>query len=438
MADITIAHTRADGTLVKGSVKGDGVWEILKAQPYSWKSSRNIGLYLQQSRDKAAKTWIINAAADALRAARHTVTVTIDDTAPGRTTAEIEEDRADRADARAGRYAGRSQRRGEQAAADYARARQMAAAIPFGQPSMPDHHSYRRDMNYRARMGRTYDRAFEGMDQAGQLAVRAEAAAANQSHHESIPATLRRIETLEARERSLQRDIAGHPDWVGNGQGGHKLTLVKPQGEYLARLEADLEQVRADLDYWREYVAGSGEKVWGPGDFAKGDFVTAGGGTWYQVERVNPKSLSVPHGTDDHQLGGVVTRDRVRHAMGPSQWTRKITYDEVRGRRPAADMGEALLAARLTEYLAAKRRHEDLVAEHARSGWTPGDPWPEHVKRAEARVNELKAAGGYGGPDDAACCRKYGFLHEPSYSRAGCRWLPVPGAAADDVPAQEG
>ena len=45
----------------------------------------------------------------------------------------------------------------------------MAEAIPFGQPMMPDHHTYGRDRNYRNRMSRTYDRAFEGMDEAEEL-----------------------------------------------------------------------------------------------------------------------------------------------------------------------------------------------------------------------------------------------------------------------------
>jgi hypothetical protein len=401
------------------------VWEILKAQPYAWRSSRHVGLYIPQSRDKAARTWVIESAAKALEAAGHTVTVEIDNTTAGRTTAEAEADRADRAEARAERYDERAQRRDAAAQADYARARQMSAAIPFGQPVMPDHYSYSRDMSYRRRMGATYDRAFAGMAEAERLAARAEAAEANQSHRESTPATLRRIERLEADERSLCRSIAGRLDWVDNGNGGHKLALVKPEGEVLAHLEAELAAVREQLGYWREHVDQSGEKVWGPGDFARGDYVTAGGGTWYQVERVNPKTLSVPHGNNDHQLGGVVTRDRVRHAMGPSQWTRKIPYNEVRGRRPAADMGEALMAARLAEYLAAKARYEDLVDEHAKSGWKPGDPWPEYVTKAEARVAELKEAGGYAGPDGPVCCRDRGFLHEPSFSTAGCRWLDL-------------
>lgn len=332
MADITITHSRADGTLVRGSVKGDGVWDVLKNQPYSWLSSRR-GLTIQQSRGRAAKTWVIESAVTALRAAGHTVTVDLDDTTPGADPAAVEAERAERAAARVERRHGYAASAAASGDTSYQAYRQIADAWPAGQPIVSD-----QARRAHARMTGSHERASAEYDRSRHHAAAAAAAEANQSHHESIPAALRRIAGLEARERRLRRDIIGRPGWDAG-----KLTLIRPDAGRLAVLEADLAQVRADLDYWRTYVEESGEKVWGPGDFTAGDFVTAGGGTWYQVERVNAKSLSVPSGTNTHQLGGVVTRDRVRHARGPSQWTRKITYDSVRGRRPAGDRA-ALLA----------------------------------------------------------------------------------------------
>ena len=173
MAAITITHTRAQGTLIEGSARGDGVYEILKGLGASWRyfpSLRQIGL--GQSRDRAAKTWEIKRGTEALRAAGHEVTVSIDD--GGRSTmAEIESERAERAEARAERLSERAERRGERAHADYAKAREMAQAIPFGQPVMPDHHSYGRDMRYRERMGRTYDRrgSAQGSEREGREAM---------------------------------------------------------------------------------------------------------------------------------------------------------------------------------------------------------------------------------------------------------------------------
>ena len=199
-------------------------------------------------------------------------------------------------------------------------------------------------------MDRTYDRAFAGMAEAERLQHRARAAGANQAHRESIPATLRRIERLEADERAVMRDLTGRMDWVPDGQRGHDYRLVRPEGEHLTRLQARAADLGEQLAYWREHVAQAeavGVKVWGPGDFTKGDFVRAGR-RWYQVERVNTKSLSVPHGTNDHLLA-VVTRGEVRHAMGPSQWTAKVTYDDVTGRKSAGEMAVMLAEAERRE-----------------------------------------------------------------------------------------
>jgi hypothetical protein len=90
----------------------------------------------------------------------------------------------------------------------------------------------------------------------------------------------------------------------------------------------------------------------------------------------------------------------------------------------------------LAQYLGAKHAYEDLVTGHARSGWKPGDPWPEHVRQAEARLDELKAAGGYAGPDGPKCCRKYGHLHEPAFSWPGCPWYELKPAVPELDPAR--
>jgi hypothetical protein len=340
---ITISHSHADGTLISGSRRGDGVFEVLKAQRANWRWFPSIGrIGLGQSRDKDAKTWVIDAAAAALRAAGFEVAVEI---AKGefRSFAEAEAERAQRAEARAERFEERAERTGAQADADYQRARQMAEAIPFGQPVMPDHHSYRRDMSYRNRMSRTYDRAFAGMDEAKELQRRARSAEAGQAHRESIPATLRRIEKLEAEERGVKRSLAGRPDYVADGEGGYKLALVKPSGSYRERLERRAADLAAELAYWREHVAGreaEGVKVWRPADFAKGDFAHGRWG-WAEVLRVNPKSLTVPWGANAVHLP-VVTADNVKDAMGGGGWTTKVTYDDVRGRKSAAEMSAFL------------------------------------------------------------------------------------------------
>ena len=52
MSTITIRHTYADGTMVEGGRRGDGVWEILKALHDNWKYRRTVGMFLGLSRDR--------------------------------------------------------------------------------------------------------------------------------------------------------------------------------------------------------------------------------------------------------------------------------------------------------------------------------------------------------------------------------------------------
>ena len=343
---ITIRHTHEDGTLIEGSAKGDGVYEVLKGLRGNWRyfpSLRQIGL--GQSRDKTAKTWDIGQAAEALRAAGPEVTVEVDES-QRRTVAEIEADRAERAEARTERLEERAEKRSETANADYAKARQMGEAIPLGQPMMPDHYSYNRDRNYRAKIGRTYDRAFEGMAEAEELGRRAEAAAANQSHRESIPATLRRIAKLEAELRGVQRNLAGRLEYVPDEAGGYSLKRVMPSEGREARLEQMAADLQEQIDYWRGHIAkaeASGVKAWSKADFAKGDFALTRWG-WVEVLRVNAKSLTHPWGANAVHLE-VVTRDNVKTALGTPGWTGTVTYDEVRGRKSAAEMTEILARA---------------------------------------------------------------------------------------------
>lgn len=342
---ITIKHTHEDGTLIEGSAKGDGVYDVLKGLRDNWRyfpSIRRIGL--GQSRDRNADPYKIKRAAEALRSAGHEVTVEVDESVR-RTVAEIEADRAQRAEARTGRYEERAEKRSETASADYARARQMAEAIPFGQPMMPDHHSYSRDRNYRNRMGRTYERAFEGMDEAKELQHRAQAAEANQSHRESVPATLRRIAKFEADMRAVQRNLEGRLDYVSDDNGGYSLKRVMPGPGRKAALEQRAADIQEQIDYWRGHIAkaeAEGVKVWTRADFAKGDFALTRWG-WVEVLRVNAKSLTHPWGANAVHLE-VVTRDNVKTALGTPGWTGTATYDEIRGRKSAEEMASVLAA----------------------------------------------------------------------------------------------
>jgi len=336
---ITIRHTHVDGTLLEGSAKGDGVYEILKGLRDNWRyfpSLRQIGI--GQSRDKAARTWVIDRAAEALRKAGHEVTVEIDES-ERRSFAEAEADRNERAGERAERLAGYADGARARSQAGFDRATQIMDMIPMGQPVLVGHHSERRHRRDLDRMDRGMRTGVEESRKAEHYEQRAESAEHYQQHRESVPVTLRRIAKLEAEERDIKRKLTGRVEYVNDQQGGYKPTLVKPSGEWLARLTTRAEDLADELAYWRGVVAKAqeaGAKVWSRADFAKGDFVQFLGG-WYEVLRVNGKSLTIPAMISD---GPVVTRANSRMS-----WTDTIPYDKVRGRKSAAEMAEILAEA---------------------------------------------------------------------------------------------
>lgn len=339
MADITITHTRAEGTLLDGSRKGDGVWDVLKGLHDNWRYFRSIGqIGIGQSRDRAAHRWKIERAAEALRAAGHTVTVDVDDLTPGRSTADREADAYERAEARADYHAEQAGKRSAEAARRFAAEHQILDGIPMGQPILVGHHSERRHRRDLERAEGHLRAGIAATRQAEHHQDRAATAATYKASRESIPTTLRRIEKLEAEARDIARRLDGRMRYVDDGNGGQVLRLVKPQGEYLARLEMLAAETADQLAYWREHVKraeADGVKVWGPADFTKGDFMRFMGTTWYEVLRVNAKSVTIPAMISD---GAIVTKANSRMS-----WTDTIPYHKVTGRKSAADMA-ALLA----------------------------------------------------------------------------------------------
>ena len=107
---------------------------------------------------------------------------------------------------------------------------------------------------------------------AGHWADRAEAAGEFRARRESVPTTLRRIESLEADRRP------GSGPWTASPTGGRCGTATQDaympaEGKYLERVKVELEQIDEQLAYWRAHVAKmeaeQGVKVWGPDDFTR-------------------------------------------------------------------------------------------------------------------------------------------------------------------------
>ncbi|MER6256249.1 DUF3560 domain-containing protein [Streptomyces sp. NPDC001584] len=231
-----MTHTREDGTVLDGSQKGDGVYEIVSR--HGFRFSRNVGIYIRGSRDKEAQHWRINGAAAALRAAGHTVSVKISED-DDRSFAEIEEAREERAEDRAERFGERAGRAAAESVARRKRADDIGRRFEGGQPILVDHYSAPGAFRAQERMHANMRRSIEEKERAGYWASRAEAAAAFKEHRTDPYRTLRRLEKLRAELRQQQRH---HADAVAKGWDSV---------DRHARLIRDLER---DIAGWEEVV----------------------------------------------------------------------------------------------------------------------------------------------------------------------------------------
>ncbi|MFE5847919.1 DUF3560 domain-containing protein [Streptomyces niveus] len=275
---ITITHTRAEGTILSGSRKGDGVFEIVRGHGF-WFSRNVTGLFLKHSRDKEADRWRINRAADALREVGHEVTIEINEE-ERRSFSEIEADREDRAEDRADRFGDRAGRAVASADARRATADQISKRFEFGQPILLGHHSQRRAERDAERIDTNMRKSFEDRDRAGYWANRATASENYAEHRKDPHRTLRRLERLGADLRKQERHYAEAVE-KGHGSADRHARLIRDYKEEIEHWEGIVQKAKDE-----------GVKIWGPDDFAPGDFVLYSR-SWYQVARVNPKTLSI-------------------------------------------------------------------------------------------------------------------------------------------------
>ncbi|MFF2940213.1 DUF3560 domain-containing protein [Streptomyces niveus] len=272
-ASVTITHTRADGTLLDGSRKGDGVFELVR--PFGFRPFRSLGvLGIQHSRDREADTWRINRATAALRDAGYEVTVEIDES-QRRSFAEAEAERLERAGDRAERYGDRADRAASNSNARHKAALGALDGIEPGQPILVGHHSERRHRRAIERSDNNMRKSIEESGKATHYSHRAEAAEKYEDRRYDPNRTRRRLEKLRADLRSNERERERASDTSRYDR------RIEDLNEEIAHWESVVEKARAD-----------GVKLWEADDFAPGDFARYGG-SWYQVKRANPKTLSI-------------------------------------------------------------------------------------------------------------------------------------------------
>lgn len=323
MADLTITHTREDGTILTGSRKGDGVYEIVK--DHNFRSSRHVtGLYIRGSRDKES-SWRINAAAAALREAGHTVTIEIDDEET-RSFAEREAERVERADERAERASDRAGRAASSADARRAKADQIADRFWGGQPVLEDHYSAPRARRDQERIHTNMRKSFEDRDRASYWGNRAQAAEHYEKHRNDPHRTLRRLKGLRADLRSLERE---------------REAAIERGWTFSERRERRMRELTEEIAYWEalvEEAAANGVKIWGPDDFAPGDYVRYSG-SYFQVARVNPVSLSIAWNLRLYPKQVMTLEDATNDGQ---VWTHTADYTQVQWRCPEEAMNDFL------------------------------------------------------------------------------------------------
>jgi hypothetical protein len=339
---IKITHTRREGTLIDGTRRGDGAAEILKArhypsgytQPARW--SRTLSCwYLPRSRDKATSKAMLEALAERLRQAGFTVTVTIDET-DRRTFAEAEAERAERAADRAERYDGYADNAADRSDAAWRRGRQIADGIPPGQPILVGHHSEGRARRDLRRMDDAMRTSVREGERAAHWSGRAAAAGGYEAFRKNPGRTLRRIEKLRADLRAVEK-------WQrGESAKGYRQDIGNP--ETASELKIRHEELTEEISYWEgviQQAEAEGFKVWSKADFRKGDFALSRG-RWFEVLRVNAQSVTIPH------IHNGIGRKVVRASDSHLDWTWRLPYNEISGRRSAEEMAapdEAATAA---------------------------------------------------------------------------------------------
>ncbi|MFI9418045.1 DUF3560 domain-containing protein [Streptomyces werraensis] len=344
---LTITHTRADGTLLEGSRKGDGVYQIVR--PIGFRSSRSLGaLYIQRSRDREADRWRINRAADALREDGWEVTVTIDEE-QRRSFEEAEAERLERAAERAERFSDRAGRASASSDARHKAALGALDGIEPGQPILVGHHSERRHRRAIERSDSHMRKSIEEGDKAEYYGHRAAAAAKYEERRYDPNRTRRRLDKLNAELRGLERR---RDRTAAAGRDTSRTErLIRDLTEEIAAWEAVVEKARQD-----------GVKLWEADDFAPGDFALYSG-TWYQVKRVNPKTLSIAWNL--RLTKAVMTLEDATD--GGSTWTFGIDYSKIKARCPEAAMTAFLADGKIPGTKSAWAAHESQPASEVRA-----------------------------------------------------------------------
>lgn len=322
MATLTITHTAAAGTLLEGTRKGDGAWDVIKAAQAryairGWKyfpSIRAIGI--GHSRDRAPMLGNIHATADVLRAAGFDVEIDVQ--AAPRAMEEAEADRAGRMDERADALHAKAERKTAESDARFAKADQLRDVVPFGQPILVGHHSEKRHRRDLERMHDNDRKGIEAMREAQLVESRAVSSEHHMDARNNPRRVYRRIKTLKADLARAEKSLAGYTTRHLDGQGQPVYVFEHGPAEGLRaeELQGRVADLTEKVRYWSEALEAAraaGADVPPETEAIKRGYWVKSWAGWTEVTRVNKVTVTVLDS----------------YGEGRPTFPRKITLDDI-------------------------------------------------------------------------------------------------------------
>jgi Domain of unknown function (DUF3560) len=183
--------------------------------------------------------------------------------------------------------------------------RQIADGIPLGQPILVGHHSETRHRRDVERMHSNKLKQIDKLDYAEHLQERAFIAQAkSEKRHYTLEYLGNRIQECQAKLNSIQRRL--------NGKELGILESITNNPKVRSIWEQEKAQIQEQLDYWQSIVEEKGGVKYNKDNIQIGDWIKSTG-WWYQVYRINKKSVSC------------------RYFQPNQGWNNTVEYFDIRG-----------------------------------------------------------------------------------------------------------
>lgn len=315
--DIRLTYAPGEGVLLHSTTRAYNA-EIkgMRYPRFQW--GRSISAwYVPHSRDKFFSRAELERVAETLRKAGATVRVEMQD-GERRSMEERVATARERAEERAERYAQYGSNAAGRAEGAFKRAQAISARFEFGQPILVGHHSEKGARADQKRMHGAMRTSVAEADKAAYWEGKTEGVERHAERMERPDVINRRIETLRTNLRGIERQLAGD---LRYGEDGVK--LVKPTGDWLARLEANKADTEEQITYWLGRLGAQGLRSWGPNDFRIGQILGNRRGGAGPVIRVGDKSATVLVGSRTENEYGRTTNT-------PHMWTNQIEYKRLK------------------------------------------------------------------------------------------------------------